>query len=99
MARSSISRKPAPMDETPRGRLLRAAAHLFLTRGYAQTTVRDLAREVGILSGSIFHHFDSKEEILEAVMNEVSVLSAQRMTDAFEGVRSPLDGVRALIRC
>jgi AcrR family transcriptional regulator len=87
------------MDDSPRGRLLRAAAHLFLTRGYAQTTVRDLAREVGILSGSIFHHFDSKEEILEAVMNEVSVLSAQRMSDAFERVRSPLDGVRALIRC
>ena len=87
------------MDESPRGRLLRAAAHLFLTRGYAQTTVRDLARDVGILSGSIFHHFDSKEEILEAVMTEVSLLNAGRMRTAAEGRGAPLARVRALIRC
>ena len=87
------------MDESPRGRLLRAAAHLFLTRWYAQTTVRDLAREVGILSGSIFHHFDSKEEILEAVMTEVSSLNAGRMRAAAEGAQEPLARLRALIRC
>jgi AcrR family transcriptional regulator len=87
------------MDESPRGRLLRAAAHLFLTRGYAQTTVRDLAREVGILSGSIFHHFESKEEILEAVMTEVSLLNAGRMRAAVQARSEPLARVRALIRC
>ena len=41
------------MDDSPRGRILRAAAHLFMTRGYAQTTVRDLGAAVGILSGSL----------------------------------------------
>jgi TetR/AcrR family transcriptional regulator, cholesterol catabolism regulator len=87
------------MDESPRGRLLRAAAHLFLTRGYAQTTVRDLARAVGILSGSIFHHFDSKEEILEAVMTEVSLLNAERMRAALASQQAPLACVRALVRC
>lgn len=87
------------MDASPRGRLLRAAAHLFLTRGYAQTTVRDLAREVGILSGSIFHHYDSKEEILEAVMTEVSLLNAERMRRVAARAKQPLPRVRALIRC
>ena len=86
-------------DENARGRLLRAAAHLFLTRGYAQTTVRDLAREVGILSGSLFHHYDSKEAILEAVMTEVSLLNAERMRAAADAERAPLARVRALIRC
>ncbi|HMI91188.1 MAG TPA: TetR/AcrR family transcriptional regulator [Polyangiales bacterium] len=93
------SSRPTLMDESPRGRLLRAAAHLFLTRGYAQTTVRDLARAVGILSGSIFHHFESKEEILEAVMTEVSLLNAERMRVAVKLDRAPLDRVRALVRC
>jgi AcrR family transcriptional regulator len=87
------------MDDSPRGRVLRAAAHLFLTRGYAQTTVRDLAREVGILSGSIFHHFESKEEILEAVMSEVSNLNAGRMREVAAADQPPLPRVRALIRC
>jgi AcrR family transcriptional regulator len=98
---ASNGRKPraTQMDDTPRGRLLRAAAHLFSTQGYEQTTVRDLARAVGILSGSIFHHFDSKELILEAVMIEVSARSAERMRLAAQSARTPIDGVRALIRC
>jgi AcrR family transcriptional regulator len=85
--------------ESPRGRLLHAATHLFLTRGYAQTTVRDIASEVGILSGSIFHHFDSKEEILEAVMTEVSEGNAARMQKAAALAKTPRRKVRALIRC
>ena len=50
---------------SPRGRLLAAAAKLFRAKGYSRTTVRDLAAEVGILSGSIFHHFNNKDEILD----------------------------------
>lgn len=82
-----------------RGRLLRAAAHLFLTRGYAETTVREIAREVGILSGSIFHHFDSKEAILEAVMTETSAGNADRMQKAAASARTPRTRLKALVRC
>jgi AcrR family transcriptional regulator len=91
--------RPSLMDDSPRGRVLRAAAHLFLTRGYAQTTVRDIARAVGILSGSLFHHFDSKEALLEAVMAEVSELNTERMRLAAAASKKPLERVRALVRC
>lgn len=87
------------MNDSPRGRILRAAAHLFVTHGYAQTTVRDLARAVGILSGSIFHHFDSKEAILEAVMAEVSECNTARMRQAAASSKKALERVRALLRC
>jgi AcrR family transcriptional regulator len=53
-----------------RTQLLAIAADLFATRGYAQTTVRDIADEAGILSGSLYHHFDSKEAMLSEVLHQ-----------------------------
>ena len=82
-----------------RGRLLTKAAHLFKEKGYERTTVRDLAREVGIQSGSIFHHFRSKEEILLAVMEETILYNTERMCAAIRAVSSPKEKVLELIRC
>lgn len=53
-----------------RAELLAIAAQLFAERGYAQTTVRDIADAAGILSGSLYHHFDSKEAMLFEIMQE-----------------------------
>ena len=51
------------------------AAELFAQKGYRATTVREIADAAGILSGSLYHHFDSKEsigdEILSGFINEV----------------------------
>ena len=47
-----------------RDEVLEIAASLFATRGYATTSIRDIAQHVGILSGSLYYHFASKEEIL-----------------------------------
>jgi TetR/AcrR family transcriptional regulator, cholesterol catabolism regulator len=51
------------------------AADLFAQKGYRATTVREIADAAGILSGSLYHHFDSKEsigdEILSGFTNEV----------------------------
>lgn len=51
-----------------RAQLLKIAEQLFAARGYAQTTVRDIADEAGILSGSIYHHFSSKEAMLDEIL-------------------------------
>lgn len=86
------------MDDSPRGRLLAAAAHLFRTKGFERTTVRDLAQAIGIQSGSIFHHFKSKEEILRCVMEEVIHFNTDRMKAALMQAQSPRDKLLALIR-
>lgn len=86
------------MDDSPRGRLLAAAAHLFRTKGFERTTVRDLAQAVGIQSGSIFHHFKSKEEILRCVMEEVIHFNTDRMKAALMQAHSPREKLLALIR-
>ena len=70
------------IDDSPRGRLLSAAAQLFRDKGYERTTVRDIAAVVGIQSGSIFHHFKTKEEILFAVMEEVIHFNTERLRAA-----------------
>lgn len=86
------------MDETPRGKLLSAAARLFRVQGYDRTTVRDIAAAVGIQSGSIFHHFASKEDILFAVTMEVIRFNTERMRLACEGIADPEKRLRGLIR-
>jgi TetR/AcrR family transcriptional regulator, cholesterol catabolism regulator len=50
--------------------VLAAAADLFAEQGYVSTTVRDIADAAGILSGSLYHHFDSKEAMLDAILGE-----------------------------
>jgi AcrR family transcriptional regulator len=51
-----------------RGELLRIAAGLFAQKGFKNTTVRDIADASGILSGSLYHHFDSKESMVDEIL-------------------------------
>lgn len=85
--------------ESPRGKLLQTAAHLFRSKGYERTTVRDLASAVGIQSGSIFHHFKSKDEILRSVMEETILYNTALMKAALAEADSLRERVLALIRC
>jgi AcrR family transcriptional regulator len=55
---------------TTRNEIVSAAARVFRTKGYHAATVRDIAHEVGILKGSLYHHFNSKEELLYLVVKE-----------------------------
>src|SRR5579875_3214651 len=50
--------------------IVAAAAKVFRTKGYHAATVQDIADEVGILKGSLYHHLDSKEELLYLVVKE-----------------------------
>jgi TetR/AcrR family transcriptional regulator, cholesterol catabolism regulator len=58
-----------------RADVIRIASELFAQKGFRATTVREIAEAAGILSGSIYHHFDSKEaigdEVLSGFLDEV----------------------------
>lgn len=47
--------------------LINEAARLFGVKGYENTSMRDIAAAIGILPGSLYHHFESKEELFVAV--------------------------------
>jgi len=68
----SVKTRDPVTSETPnrRGDLVRAAAQLFREKGFDGTTIRDIARAVGMQSGSPFYHFANKHELLMAVMEE-----------------------------
>ena len=57
---------PAPVSR--RDELLELAATMFAERGLRATTVRDIADSAGILSGSLYHHFSSKEEMVDELL-------------------------------
>ncbi|NVN53377.1 TetR family transcriptional regulator KstR2 [Mycolicibacterium hippocampi] len=60
--------RPAAPANTRRDELLALAATMFAERGMRATTVRDIADSAGILSGSLYHHFSSKEEMVDEVL-------------------------------
>ncbi len=93
-----ISENLVSDPDSARGRLLREAARLFRDRGYERTTVRDLAAAVGIQSGSLFHHFRTKEEILKAVMVETIRLNTALMQAAVDAAGTDREKLRALVR-
>ncbi len=56
--------------------ILDASLSLFSKRGFARTTVRDIARKAGITDAAIYYHFESKRELLEALVEERGFLAS-----------------------
>lgn len=83
---------------TRREELLALAAGLFAERGLRATTVRDIADAAGILSGSLYHHFSSKEAIVDEILRgflDALFGEYRRIVDAGLGPRETLE---ALVR-
>lgn len=57
----------APRTDS-RERILRVAADLFRQRGYAATSINDIAQQLGMVKSALYHHFSSKEEILSEIL-------------------------------
>lgn len=107
--RRSRGRPRKTLDERDDGNrrqaLLRAAARLFRQQGFSATSTRDIAAAVGMRSGSPFYHFENKEALLAAVMEEgmQRALAHQRarMAEAVAASRTPLSArqcLRVLVR-
>jgi AcrR family transcriptional regulator len=62
-----------------RQRIMDTAAELFLRQGYSETSLRHIAGAVGMKAGSLYYHFDSKDELLTAILRRGIAV----MVDAF----------------
>ncbi len=85
-----------PEDPARRRALVAAAAKLFRRYGYERTTARDIASAFRVQSGSIFYHFDSKEQLLIAVMLQGMRQFAAAAREPLADAHTPLDRLRAL---
>jgi len=74
-------------EQETRGRILSAAAAWFADHGYAATSIRDIAREVGVTVGAIYVHFASKDRLLVAAYEE----GVRRIGEAVDGATETID--------
>ena len=85
-------------DNNTRQQIIQAADRLFYHQGYERTSFAHLAAEVNITRGNFYHHFKSKDEILDAVIG-ARLADTQNMLDRWEAeVPDPADRIREFIR-
>lgn len=82
--------------ETRRASILKAAASAFAHRGFATTSMDDVAAEAGITRLILYRHFESKEDLYTSVLDQVYERLSQESAVEFEGRRA-LSAVRALL--
>ncbi len=85
-------------DPSRESRLLDAAAGLFVHYGFDKTTVAEIAREAGVSKGAVYLHFESKDELLEALI----LRELQAYADSWLGAveNHPSGGsIGGMVRC
>ena len=81
-----------------RQEILRTAARLFQQRGYDATSMSDVAAALKLSKGGLYHHFQSKDEILYEIMNHAMEITEERVLNPVRGIADPEERLRALIR-
>jgi TetR/AcrR family transcriptional regulator, cholesterol catabolism regulator len=94
MAQAKLGVRLRGEDQTDR-RILTAAAERFAGHGYAATSIRDLARDVGVTVGAIYVHFPSKERLLVAVYEEGVERIGRAVDTAIDTAGKPWDNLAA----
>jgi AcrR family transcriptional regulator len=78
-----------PRQDNRRRQLLDAAARRFALQGFRATTIRDIAGDAGMLPGSLYYHFASKNDLLLAVYEEGVRRIAANVDQAVARVAEP----------
>ena len=81
-----------------RQEILRTAARLFQQRGYDATSMNDVAAALKLSKGGLYHHFQSKDEILFEIMNHAMEITQERVINPVRGIAGAQERLRALIR-
>lgn len=87
--------------ELKRKQILDAAAKVLARRGYAGTMLSEVAEEAGTQPGSLYYHFDSREELIEEVLHEgvsLSFARARAVVEALPADSSALQRLEAALR-
>jgi AcrR family transcriptional regulator len=72
-------RTQAERTQATRTALIVAARPLFAGRGYAGVGTEEIARAAGVTRGALYHHFEGKRELFEAVYEQIEIELAERI--------------------
>jgi TetR/AcrR family transcriptional regulator, cholesterol catabolism regulator len=82
----------------PRQEILRAAARLFQQQGYDATSMNDVAAALKLSKGGLYHHFQSKDEILYNILSHAMDITEGRVINAVRRIEGAEERLRTLIR-
>ncbi len=92
-----LSQIMARLKEFDEDRALDAAVDCFWSRGYAATSVRDLAREMGIGGASLYNAYGDKRALFERVLERYANRSTRERIARLEASRRPREAIRAFL--
>src|SRR4030088_2639619 len=78
-----------------RQRIVITATRLFAEAGYEQTSIEVVLEQTALSRGALYHHFDSKEKIFEAVLETVEADIAKAIISASRGIIDPVAALQA----
>ena len=82
----------------PRQEILRTAARLFQQQGYDATSMNDVAAALRLSKGGLYHHFQSKDEILFHILSHAMDITEERVINVVRKVEGAEQRLRTLIR-
>jgi TetR/AcrR family transcriptional regulator, transcriptional repressor for nem operon len=91
------SSRPSSQARTTRDQIVGAADRLIYEQGYDHTSFAHIAEAVGISRGNFYHHFKTKDEILEAVIDARMAGTASMLQQWEARSTSPADRIRSFI--
>jgi AcrR family transcriptional regulator len=93
---SRARRGKAEQSEATRGALIEVARQLFAERGYAAVGTEEIVRAAGLTRGALYHHFNGKAELFQAVYEDVESQLVQRIAaSAISSASDPLQALHA----
>jgi AcrR family transcriptional regulator len=98
MLREAIVERRQELRQDPRQEILRAAARLFQQQGYDATSMNDVAAALKLSKGGLYHHFQSKDEILFHIMSHAMAITEDRVVKVARRIEGVEERLRTLVR-
>jgi len=98
MLREAATERRPEIRPEPRQEILRAAARLFQQQGYDATSMNDVAAALKLSKGGLYHHFQSKDEILFHIMSHAMEITEERVVKVARRIEGVEERLRTLIR-
>ena len=94
---SRLGRPVGAIREQTRRRIITAAMRCVAEDGYSQATIREIARTADMTSGSLYHYFPNKSELLKATVGEIDEIAFPRLRAAAAQADDVIDRLEGVL--